>query len=172
LWYPEPVVLKGKAVSRTLTRRASAQPQAGPSYEADAYSWAFRQAQLLREGRFHEADIANIAEEIESLGRSERSTLRSFAARVIQHMLKWDYQPERRTRSWRTSIEIHRLHAKQQLAENPGLKSQLPAILAEAYELGIAFAMDEPDLERTAFPARCPYDWDEMMSRPIADAEP
>ncbi|MFL4987997.1 MAG: DUF29 family protein, partial [Microvirga sp.] len=65
-------------MSRTLTRRASAQPQAGPSYDADAYSWAFRQAQLLREGRFDEADIANIAEEIESLGRSERSTLRSF----------------------------------------------------------------------------------------------
>ena len=58
------------------------------------------------------------------------------------------------------------------VADNPGLKSQLPAILAEAYELGIAFAMDETDLERTAFPARCPYDWDEMMSRPIADAEP
>ncbi|MFL5109785.1 MAG: DUF29 domain-containing protein, partial [Microvirga sp.] len=148
-------------MSRTLTRRASAQPQAGPSYEADAYSWAFRQAQLLREGRFHEADIANIAEEIESLGRSERSTLRSFAARAIQHMLKWDYQPEWRTRSWRTSIEIHRVHARQQLAENPGLKSQLPAIVAEAYELGIAFAMDGTDLERTAFPARCPYDWDE-----------
>ena len=57
-------------------------------------------------------------------------------------------------------------------AENPGLKSQLPAILAEAYELGIAFAMDEPDLERTAFPARCPYDWDEIDEPAIADAEP
>jgi Domain of unknown function DUF29 len=130
---------------------------AEPPYEADVYSWAMRQADLLRRRRFEEADIANIAEEIESVGRGERSALRSFAARVVQHMLKWDYQPERRTRSWRTSIEIHRVHARQQLADNPGLKSQLSSILDEAYELGVAFAMDETDFERTALPARCPY---------------
>ena len=141
-------------------------------YDTDILLWSEQQAAALRRRSANSLDWENLAEEIESLGRSERSTLRSFAARVIQHMLKWDYQPERRTRSWRTSIEIHRVHARQQLAENPGLKSQLPAILTEAYELGIAFAMDETDLERTAFPARCPYDWDEMMSRPIADAEP
>jgi hypothetical protein len=159
------------ARSSTRTADPSVSPPAEPRYEADVYSWAVRQARLLREGRFQDADIANIAEEIESLGRNERSTLRSFAVRVIQHMLKWDYQPERRTCSWRTSIDIHRVHARQQLAENPGLKPQLPAILTGVYELGVAFAMDETDLERTTFPARCPYGWDEVMTRPIADAQ-
>jgi hypothetical protein len=144
-------------------------PPAEPLYEGDVYSWAFRQAQLLREGRFDEADIPNILEEIESLGRSEKSALRSSAARVIQHMLKWDYQPERRPRSWQTSIATHRVHVEQSLAANPGLKSQLPKVLAEAYRLGVALAVDETELERSAFPVRCPYDWDTVMSRPIEE---
>lgn len=160
----------GRSSTRTVEPPARS-PEGEPRYDADLYSWAMRQAELLRQGRFAEADIANIVEEIESLGRGERSTLRSFAARVIQHMLKWDYQPERRTRSWRSSIQIHRIHAQQQLAENPGLKPQLPVILDEAYRLGVALAMDETGLERSAFPARCPYDWEEVMGRAIEDAE-
>lgn len=60
-------------------------------YKRDVYSWARAQARLIREGRFEEVDAANVAEEIESVGRSERSSLRSYLARVLQHLLKWDH---------------------------------------------------------------------------------
>ena len=73
------------------------QPSAAPTYEADFYSWALRQARLVREGRLAEADLANIAEELADLGRSEYREMRSALARTLQHMLKWDYQPAKRS---------------------------------------------------------------------------
>lgn len=140
---------------------------AAPAYEADVYSWALHQAELLRTGRFAEADMANIAEEILDVGRSEYRALRSALARVIQHLLKWDFQPEWRSPSWRNSIRVQRLHARQTLKENPGLRHKLDEIVAEAYEMGIAYAVEDSGLEVEAFPARSPYDYDTIMTREI-----
>jgi len=146
------------------------QPQAAPSYEADYYSWAMAQARLLRAGRANEADLENIAEELEDLGRSENRALRSALARVIQHLLKWDHQERMRSASWQISINEHRVRAGQTLKENPGLKPKLDETVAEAYELAVASAMDETDLPRTSFPDRCPYSFDEVMTRPVPAA--
>lgn len=141
------------------------------SYERDIYSWANAQAALLREGRFAELDVANVAEEIESLGRSERSSLRSYLALVLQHMLKWDHQPEKRTRSWATSINVHRHHARRTLKRNPGLKHDLDETLAEAYETAVLLAADESGLLPQDFPRACPYGYDELMIRSVQPSD-
>lgn len=95
-----------------MARAASVSPgRQAPSqtpYDRDVFSWSVEQASLLREGRFHELDVANVAEEIESGGRSERSALTSCLARVMRHMLRWDRQPETRRPSRATSIRVHR----------------------------------------------------------------
>lgn len=143
-------------------------PHTGPAYEADVYSWALHQAELLREGRLAEADVANIAEEILDVGRSEYRELRSALARVIQHLLKWDFQPERRSPSWRNSIRVQRLHARQTLNENPGLRHKLDDILAEAYEMGVAYVVEDTGLDIEALPTRSPYDYDTIMTREIS----
>lgn len=137
-------------------------------YDFDIYSWAIEQARLIRAGRLDELDRENLAEEIESLGRSERSALISYMALVLQHMLKWDFQSELRNRGWIVSINAHRNHFQRQLAENPGLKSQLPAVLESAYRIAAGQAAAETGLHRGHFPARCPYTLDEALERPFA----
>jgi hypothetical protein len=139
-----------------------------PLYERDYYTWSLEQARLIREGRMAEIDLENVAEEMESLGKSQYSALRSSLARVIQHLLKWDYQPAKRTRSWVNSIEIHRIRAQQNLEENPGLRSKLDEIIPGAYRLGVAYAIKDMNLPRTAFPEACPYDFDAIMTREIS----
>ena len=126
-----------------------------------------KQADLLRKGLVEEADLPHIAEELADLGRSEYRKLRSYLARVIQHLLKWDHQEQLRSVSWKTSVNTHRLHVQQRLAENPSLRSKLDDIVPEAYELAVARAMDETGLPRDAFPATCPYDFETIMTRSI-----
>ena len=143
-------------------------PKAGRStYEEDFYAWAMEQAAHLRAGRADLLDFENIAEELEGLGRSEYRELKSSLARIMQHMLKWDHQPERRSRSRTGSINVHRERVRQCLRENPSLKPRVPEALADAYELAIAYAANDTWMRRSAFPQECPYDWEQVMERPF-----
>src|SRR5947209_2822283 len=107
-------------------------------YDHDYYSWTAAQAQALRERRTSALDWRNMAEEVEDLGRAERHRLESHLEALLMHLLKWSYQPQRRTRSWRNSIEEHRFRVQKVLRDNPSLKSKLPDILADSY-LGARF---------------------------------
>lgn len=149
----------------TLSKERS--PAVSPGYKDDFYSWALHQSHLLLEGRLAEADCANIAEELADLGRAERRSLRSALARIMQHLLKWDFQPAKRTSSWQNSIDVHRVHASQDLRENPGLKSELDDIVRDAYELAIRYAAEDTGLARSTFPASCPYTFQMIMNREI-----
>ena len=104
-------------------------------YDDDAYAWAFEQAALLRAGRWSELDIEHLADEIESVGKSERRELESALRLVLMHLLKWDHQPEKRSRSWTITIANQRDHAARTLAENRSLKPRLGDIVADAYRL-------------------------------------
>jgi hypothetical protein len=155
--------------------RSSARPvqpvvadvRAKPLYDTDAYSWALEQARLIREGRWDAVDLDNVAEEIESVGKSQYDALESALARVIQHMLKWDVQDSKRTRSWISSIDVHRVRAELRLKRNPGLKSERDEIVQEAYKLAVAYARKDTGLPRSAFPESCPYDFETIMTRPF-----
>jgi hypothetical protein len=134
---------------------------------AGAYSWALEQARLLREGRWDEIDLGNVAEEIEGVARSEYHALQSHLARVIQHMLKWDDQEGRRARSWVGSIDVHRVRAGVRLGKRPGLKGELDELLADAYALAVAYARKDTGFSRAVFPERCPYNFETIMTRPF-----
>jgi hypothetical protein len=112
------------------------------SYDADFYGWVNEQAALLRAGRLAEADIANIAEEIESMGRSEKRELVSRLAVLLTHLLKWRRQPERRSGSWTASIKVQRRGLERHLADNPSLRARLPAALANAYADAVTIAAE------------------------------
>src|SRR3977135_2624419 len=98
-------------------------------YDTDFYAWANEQAALLRAGRLAEADIENIAEEIETMGRSEKRELVSRMSVLLLHLLKWQFQPARRGNSWRLSIENTRYQLEEHLDDNPSLKSQLDQVM-------------------------------------------
>ena len=137
------------------------------AYDVDAYTFAMEQAALPRAGRFAEVDIANVAEEIESVGRSEASKLRSALRVLLMDLLRWDHQHEKRSRSWVASIAAQRVRATQSLGENPGLTPRLPTIMNEAYATALFEASKETGLLPKAFPLRCPDTYGEAMTRDI-----
>ncbi len=137
-------------------------------YADDLYTWAQEQVALLRAGRVDALDLDNIAEELSDVGASEYHRLQSAIEVVLLHMLKWDHQPERRTRSWALSIAEHRDRALIQLRKSPGLKSSLDEVRHDSFRLGRLRAAREMRRALKALPAECPYSWDEILNRPFA----
>ena len=94
-------------------------------YNHDVVLWAREQAALLRAGRLAELDIANIAEEIEDVGKAEQRELASRMAVLLMHLLKWAFQPGKRTRSWLLTIKEQRRGVLLALQDTPSLKTML-----------------------------------------------
>ncbi len=133
-------------------------------YDTDFYAWANEQAALLRAGRLSEADIENIAEEIESTGKSQKRELISRLTVLLVHLMKWRYQPGLRGRSWRLTIEQQRLGLEDHIGENPSLKSLLNEAMAKAHRHARLDAERETHLPRSAFPVESPFSFDEAMN--------
>jgi hypothetical protein len=127
------------------------------TYQSDFYSWTQQQATLLKTRQFNELDFDNLIEEIETMGRSEKHALESRLAVLLQHLLKWKYQPERRGRSWQLTLKEQRIKLTKLLKTNPGLKSELDEILTDAYQLAVIKAAKETRFDETVFPAECPW---------------
>jgi Domain of unknown function DUF29 len=138
-----------------------------PAKRDDLYSWAVRQAELLRAGRLSEIDPVAIAEEIDDVGEEEYYRLESALRVVMLHLLKWDHQHERRSRSWALSIGEHRRRVLRQLRRSPGLKSQLDEALEAAYEDARLEASSETGLPLKIFPRKLTFDYSEVMERVI-----
>lgn len=141
---------------------------AGADYARDVYAWSQEQARLIREGHFNEIDRDNVAEEIESVGRTEFSKLESALRVLILHLLKWDYQPERRTRSWLLSIEEQRLRLEDILGDNPSLRPRIDEAIHRAFRRAKLRATKQTGLEPKTFPAVCPYSFEQITSRRIS----
>jgi hypothetical protein len=132
-------------------------------YDRDFYAWANEQAALLRAGRLSTADIAHIAEEIESMGRGEKRALTSRLAVLLAHLLRWRFQPERRGRSWQATIREQRSEVADVLADNPSLRARLDELLANAYGKAVQIAIRETDLPEETFPSICPWTFQQAM---------
>lgn len=132
-------------------------------YDTDFYAWANEQAALLRAGQLSAADIANIAEEIESMGKAEKRELVSRLTVLLLHLLKWQYQSKRRGRSWRLTMKEQRRQLFRHLRDNPSLSDKLTEAIADAYGDAILEAARETKLPETTFPIACPWSFDQMM---------
>jgi len=128
-----------------------------PLYDSDFYAWSREQAELLRAGRLAEADIEHIAEEIDSMGRTEKRELVSRLEVLLLHLIKWRYQPGKRGPSWEASIFVQRDRIADHLDDNPSLKLLLPQALASAYRKARQEAVAETGLPGTTFPEPCPW---------------
>ena len=102
------------------------------NHDTDFHAWANDQATLLRAGRYAAADMEHIAQEIESMGKSEKRELVSRLTVLMLHLLKWRHQPAGRCSSWETSIRIQRIQTQEHLADNPSLKAKLDEAVASA----------------------------------------
>lgn len=127
------------------------------TYETDFYQWTQQQAELLRQGALSVLDVDNLIEEIESMGRRDKSSVRSYLLNVVMHLLKWQYQPQRRGTSWRLSIQNGRDQIAWQIKDSPSLRPQLVDLLIEIYPSARRNAAGQTDLPLTTFPDQCPF---------------
>jgi hypothetical protein len=159
-----------RTLARFLARAArerAGKSAGGAGYEDDFYQWANEQAERLRRGEWSRLDALNLAEEIEDLGREIYNKLESAFRIILLHLLKWDHQPERRTRSWTVSVKVQRLEVERLLDRHHGLHPRVAEAIGDAYRLARIEASGETDLDEDAFPPGCPYSLDEIMTRPI-----
>jgi hypothetical protein len=131
-------------------------------YEADFYGWANEQAALLRAGRLSDADIANIAAEIESMGRGEKRELVNRLAVLLLHLLKWQFQPARRGSGWLRTIREQRRRIQRHLADNPSLTAKLAEAITAGYGDALIGAGDETGLAESVFPTQCPWSFEQI----------
>jgi hypothetical protein len=132
-------------------------------YETDFFAWANEQASLLRAGKLSSADIENIAEEIESMGKSEKRELVSRLTILLLHLLKWQFQPGLRGNSWRYTIKVQRRDLARHLADNPSLSAQLPELLGDSYTSAVLLAAGETGLPESLFPTICLWSYQQVV---------
>ena len=132
-------------------------------YDEDFYAWANEQSALLRSGQVGAADIEHIAEEIESMGRTEKRELVNRLAVLFLHLLKWQFQPALRGNSGRLSVEEQRYRLADHLADNPSLKSKVDQAVHDAYRLALIEAERETGLARDTFPVACPWSFNQAV---------
>ena len=132
-------------------------------HDNDFYAWSLEQAALLRAGRVGEADLATIAEEIESMGKTEKRELVSRLTVLLLHLLKWERQPAGRSNSWRLSIANARDEIADLLDDNPSLKAIIDDVMTSAYRYARRKAAIEMDMAEDTFPAQCPWNFARAM---------
>ena len=135
-------------------------------YDQDFYAWTQEQAALLREGAVQDLDLTNLAEEIESLGKSEMRALESHLEVLVLHLLKWQYQPARRQtgHSWRATIRTQRAALADMLEESPSMARELFTLLTKGYSLARQWASDDTHLPLATFPVECPWSLEQVLA--------
>ena len=134
-------------------------------YDRDFNLWIVTTAELLREGRLAELDVANLLEEIATMGRSEKSALKSNLVVVLWHLLKWKYQPEKRSTSWELSIAEHRRRLRDAFEGSPSLKRYFNECFDQCYQDARRQAKIETKLAIATFPETSPFTTEQCLDQ-------
>jgi hypothetical protein len=132
-------------------------------YEKDFYGWIYHNIDLLRQGKLTEINTELLIEELESMAKRDRRELISRFMILIAHLLKWQFQPQRRSGSWQASISEQRIQIVEQLEESPSLNNLLVEGILIAYPKAITLAAKETGLPKTMFPKECPYSIEQLL---------
>ncbi|MFB2938415.1 DUF29 domain-containing protein [Aerosakkonemataceae cyanobacterium BLCC-F154] len=126
-------------------------------YDRDFYLWIEETLRLLREGKLAEIDIANLIEEIEDMGKSQKQAVRSNLIVLLMHLLKYKYQPEKRSGSWKYTIREHRRRLIEAFEDSPSLRNYLAEVFDKCYQNARKEAADETELPLHIFPSESPF---------------
>jgi hypothetical protein len=133
-------------------------------YATDTLAWYAQQAGALRQQQPDYLDWENIAEELEDMGRRLQRQLRSRLKILLMHCLKWDYQSDKRSRSWATTIVLQQQEIVDLLADSPSLKPEVEDLLAGTYPQAVALAVAETGMSHEQFPEHCPYTLEGLLA--------
>jgi hypothetical protein len=133
-------------------------------YESDFCLWAEHMAQLLRQGKFAQLDLDNLIEEVEDMSGSQKRALLSNLRVLPLHLLRYKFQPNKRTQSWRSSIIEHRLCIQEAFEESPSLKPYFLENFDKAYQKARKQASLETELPIQTFPQECPFPMESVLA--------
>ncbi|MCI4624342.1 MAG: DUF29 domain-containing protein [Candidatus Magnetoovum sp. WYHC-5] len=131
-------------------------------YETDFYQWALHNANLIRQGRFSEIDLENVAEELEDMGRNNKRELESRLAVLIMHLLKWQYQPKKHSKSWVSTINTQRTDIELLLKNSPSLKHNIEIVIDEMFMTAKKRFEKETGIHKDILPEICPYTFKQL----------
>ncbi len=131
-------------------------------YEQDFFAWTKNQAEALRTRQLGVVDWVNLLEEVESRGASQRRELESRLTILFMHLMKWAWQPEKRSSSWKLSIQGQRRELARLIKQSPSLKALIPEVLNELWQDAREDAETETGMPIQTFPESCPWDTDEQ----------
>ncbi|MEQ8384508.1 MAG: DUF29 domain-containing protein [Coleofasciculus sp. A1-SPW-01] len=134
-------------------------------YDLDFYAWIRKNVKLLRRGCLSEIDVEHIAEELESMGKCDLRQLRSRLQVLVMHLLKWQYQPDKQSKTWLVTIDHQRDEIETLLLDSPSLRSELEQGLARVYPKAVRDACRETGLPETTFPLSCPFEIEEILAQ-------
>jgi hypothetical protein len=137
-------------------------------YDKDFYKWSNEQAMLLKKGDFSKVDLKNVIEEIESLAKRDKRALGSQLTRLLQHMLKLEYTPEKKgnSKSWLSSVVGARIKINSILEDSPSLKNEIKKMIDSSYSSAMELAISEFDEEDEGiFPTKCPWTLKEILGK-------
>jgi hypothetical protein len=139
-------------------------PRNSVAYDEDFFAWTQEQARLLREGEVAAIDLENLAEEIESVGKSDRREIRNRLVVLLAHLLKWQFQPTGRSNSWSGTVREQRRRISLVIEDSPSLRTVVAENLDDAYGKARLDAADETALALTLFPETSPYTPEQILS--------
>jgi hypothetical protein len=134
------------------------------TYLFDFNTWLAETSQLIRDRRWQEIDVEHLVEELESLGKSEKRAISSQLTRLLLHLLKWDYQSQRRSDSWLDSITDARTQIELAIEDSPSLSTYPAQQLPQSYSRARRQAAQQTGLDISVFPEECPYSLELVLS--------
>jgi hypothetical protein len=140
-------------------------PASASLYDEDFAVWTAETARLLRAGRFDEVDIEHVAEEIEDMGKRDKRELHSRLTVLILHLLKWKWQPEKKSASWGSTIVTQRAELRRLFDQSPSLKAKVRDAVEAVYSDAMDGATAETGLPARTFPRKCPFTPDQILDR-------
>lgn len=134
-------------------------------YNTDFNSWIQQHIFLLKAGRLSEIDNMHLIEELEDMGKSDTRELKSRLTTLITHLLKWQFQPQQRSTSWKSSIIEQRIQLSFLLDDSPSLKRTIDDAVVKIYSKAREWAIEETGLKSTIFPKDCPYSIEQLFDK-------
>ena|SRR5882672_6525072 len=127
------------------------------AYDDDYHAWVLEQIALLKSARFGDLDVPHLTDELKDLGDMTKREIENRLTVLLQHLLKWRFQPDKRSNSWRATIIEQRRRINAELADSPSLRRYPAAVIEEEYVLARLRASDETGISVKGFPSSCPY---------------
>ena len=133
------------------------------AYDDDYHAWVLEQIALLKAGRFGDLDVPHLTDELKDLGNMTKREIESRLTVLLQHLLKWQFQPDKRSNSWRATIIEQRRRINAELADSPSLRRYPASVIAEEYVPARLRAADGTAIALNRFPATCSFSATEAL---------